>query len=80
MIRIEPYNDSEVKSVLNDLLKDKSFLQFIKTNLNKSTSKFLSIPGSSFLVMQLFKSKIKKINTIDEFQDQVKLVLKSVVD
>ena len=56
MIRIEPYNDSEVKSVLNDLLKDKSFLQFIKTNLNKSTSKFLSIPGSSFLVMQLFKS------------------------
>ena len=80
MIRIEPYNDSEVKSVLNDLLKDKSFLQFIKTNLNKSTSKFLSIPGSSFLVMQLFKSKIKKINTIDEFQDQVKIVLKSVVD
>ena len=32
------------------------------------------------MVMQLFKSKVKNINSIKEFQDQVKLVLKSVVD
>lgn len=79
MIRIEPYTDKEVKSVLKNLLDDKAFVKFIKTNLNSSTSKFLSIPGSSFLVMQLFKSKIKKINSIDEFQDQVKIVLKNIV-
>ena len=75
MIRIEPYTDKEVKSVLKNLLEDKAFVKFIKTNLNSSTSKFLSIPGSSFLVMQLFKSKIKRINSIDEFQDQVKIDL-----
>jgi len=80
MIRIEPYSDKEVKSVLTNLLKNDEFIKFIKSNLNKSTSKFLSIPGSSLLVMQLFKSKIKKINSIKEFQDQVKLVLKSVVN
>ena len=79
MIRIEPYTDEEVKSVLKNLLEDKAFVNFIKTNLNSSTSKFLSIPGSSFLVMQLFKSKIKRINSIDEFQDQVKIVLKNIV-
>ena len=60
MIRIEPYTDKEVKSVLKNLLEDKAFVKFIKTNLNSSTSQFLSIPGSSFLVMQLFKSKMKK--------------------
>ena len=80
MIRIEPYNDKEVKSVLTNLMKNEEFMKFIKSNLNKSTSKFLSIPGSSLLVMQLFKSKIKKISSIKEFQDQVKLVLRSVVD
>mgnify|MGYP001302269572 CR=1 FL=1 len=80
MIRIEPYNDKEVKSVLTNLMKNEEFMKFIKSNLNKSTSKFLSIPGSSLLVMQLFKSKIKKISSIKEFQDQVKLVLRSVVN
>ena len=80
MIRIEPYSDKEVKSVLTNLMKNDEFMKFIKSNLNKSTSKFLSIPGSSLLVMQLFKSKIKNINSIKEFQDQVKLVLKSVVN
>lgn len=80
MIRIEPYNDKEVKPVLNNLVNNNDFINFIKSNLNQSTSKFLSIPGSSFLVMQLFKSKIKNINSIKEFQDQVKLVLKSIVD
>ena len=79
MIRIEPYADKEVKSVLNRLLEDKAFLNFIKDNLNKSTSKFLSIPGSSFLVLQLFKNKVKNIKTVDEFQVQVKLVLQSIV-
>ena len=79
MIRIEPYNDKEVKSVLTNLMNNDDFMMFIKSNLNKSTSKFLSIPGSSLLVMQLFKSKIKNINSIKEFQDQVKIVLKSVV-
>jgi 1-acyl-sn-glycerol-3-phosphate acyltransferase len=79
MIRIEPYTDKEVKSVLTDLLNDADFLNFVKTNLNQHTSKFLSVPGSSFLVMQLFKSKIRRINTIDSFQKQVKTVLKSIV-
>ena len=79
MIRIEPYTDKEVKSVLKNLLNDETFSNFIKNNLNTSTSKFLSIPGSSFLVMQLFKSKIKNINSIDQFQDQVKIVLKNIV-
>ena len=80
MIRIEPYSDKEVKSVLTNLMNNQEFMKFIKSNLNKSTSKFLSIPGSSLMVMQLFKSKIKNINSVKEFQDQVKLVLKSVVD
>ena len=80
MIRIEPYDDKEVKSVLTNLMNNEDFMSFIKSNLNKSTSKFLSIPGSSLLVMQLFKSKIKKINSVKEFQDQVKIVLKSVVE
>ena len=80
MIRIEPYSDKEVKSVLTNLMNNQEFMKFIKSNLNKSTSKFLSIPGSSLLVMQLFKSKVKNINSVKEFQDQVKLVLKSVVD
>jgi len=80
MTRIEPYSDKEVKFVLQDLLKDKQFLNFIKNNLNSSTSKFLSIPGSKFLALQLFKSKVRKINSIDEFQDQVKIVLQSVID
>ena len=57
MIRIEPYNDKEVKSVLTNLMNNDEFMTFIKSNLNKSTSKFLSIPGSSLLVMQLFRSK-----------------------
>ena len=76
MIRIEPYSDKEVKSVLTNLMNNQEFMKFIKSNLNKSTSKFLSIPGSSLMVMQLFKSKIKNINSVKEFQDQVKLVLK----
>ena len=80
MIRIEPYDDKEVKSVLTNLMNNEDFMSFIKSNLNKSTSKFLSTPGSSLLVMQLFKSKIKNINSIKEFQDQVKIVLKSVVE
>ena len=80
MIRIEPYSDKEVKSVLTNLMNNQEFIKFIKSNLNKSTSKFLSIPGSSLMVMQLFKSKVKNINSVKEFQDQVKLVLKSVVD
>ena len=80
MIRIEPYDDKEVKSVLTNLMNNEDFMSFIKSNLNKSTSKFLSIPGSSLLVMQLFKSKIKNINSVKEFQDQVKIVLKSVVE
>ena len=80
MIRIEPYNDKEVKSVLTNLMNNDEFMTFIKSNLNKSTSKFLSIPGSSLMVMQLFRSKIKNINSVKEFQDQVKIVLKSVVD
>ena len=62
MIRIEPYDDKEVKSVLTNLMNNEDFMSFIKSNLNKSTSKFLSIPGSSLLVMQLFKSKIKNKN------------------
>ena len=80
MTRIEPYNDKEVKFVLNNLIQDKQFLNFIKDNLDSSTSKFLSIPGSKFLALQLFKSKIKNIKTIDAFQDQVKIVLQSVID
>ena len=40
MTRIEPYSDKEVKSVLEDLLKDDQFLNFVKENLNSSTSKF----------------------------------------
>ena len=80
MTRIEPYSDKEVKFVLKDLLKDKQFLDFVKNNLNSSTSKFLSIPGSKFLALQLFKSKVRNINSIDEFQDQVKIVLQSVID
>lgn len=79
MIRIEPYKDDEVNKVLLELLSDNDFLSFVKSNLNKSTSKFLSIPGSSFLAMQLFKSKIKKLHTIKDFQQQVKAVLASVV-
>ena len=69
MTRIEPYNDKEVKFVLNNLIQDKQFLNFIKDNLDSSASKFLSIPGSKFLALQLFKSKIKNIKTIDAFQD-----------
>ena len=80
MTRIEPYNDKDVKSVLEDLLKDDQFLNFVKENLNSSTSKFLSIPGSKFLALQLFKSKVRNINTIDAFQNQVKIVLRSVID
>ena len=80
MTRIEPYNDKDVKSVLEDLLKDEQFLTFIKDNLNSSTSKFLSIPGSKFLALQLFKSKVRNIDTIKAFQDQVKIVLRSVID
>lgn len=80
MTRIEPYNDKEVKFVLNNLIQDKQFLNFIKDNLDSSTSKFLSIPGSKFLALQLFKTKIKNIKTIDAFQDQVKIVLQSVID
>ena len=80
MIRIEPYKDDEVNKVLLELLSDNDFLSFVKSNLNKSTSKFLSIPGSSFLAMQLFKSKIKKLHTIKDFQQQVKAVLASVVN
>ena len=80
MTRIEPYSDKEVKFVLQDLLKDKQFLDFVKNNLNSSTSKFLSIPGTKFLALQLFKSKVRKINSIDEFQNQVKIVLQSVID
>ena len=68
MIRIEPYDDKEVKSVLTNLMNNEDFMSFIKSNLNKSTSKFLSIPGSSLLVMQLFKSKIKNINSV-KFSD-----------
>ena len=41
MIRIEPYNDKEVKSVLTNLMKNEEFMKFIKSNLNKSTSKFI---------------------------------------
>ena len=57
MIRIEPYNDKEVKSVLTNLMNNDEFMKFIKVNLNKSTSKFLSIPGSSLLVMQFTSSQ-----------------------
>ena len=51
MTRIEPYSDKEVKFVLENLLKDKEFLNFVKENLNSSTSKFLSIPGSNLILV-----------------------------
>ena len=78
-MRIEPYNDSETKEVLLRLLNNEEFISFVKTNLNPNRSKFLSLPGSTFLTLQLFKSKVRKINTIDEFQTQVKKVLESVI-
>ena len=78
-MRIEPYIDSEVNKVLTDLLSNQEFINFVKTNLSSSKSKFLSLPGSTFLAFQIFKNKVKKINSINEFQDQVKQVLSSVV-
>tara|TARA_B100000886_G_scaffold340450_1_gene310065 strand:+ start:4408 stop:5502 length:1095 start_codon:yes stop_codon:yes gene_type:complete len=78
-MRIEPYNDSETKEVLLRLLNNEEFISFVKTNLSPNRSKFLSLPGSTFLTLQLFKSKVRKINTIDEFQTQVKKVLESVI-
>ena len=78
-MRIEPYIDSEVNKVLTDLLSNQEFKNFVKTNLSSSKSKFLSLPGSTFLAFQVFKNKVKKINSINEFQDQVKQVLSSVV-
>ena len=79
MIRIEPYTDKEVNKVLLNLLTDKDFLNFVKEHLTSSTSKFLSIPGSNFLAMQLFKSKVKRLHTVKDFQTQVKAVLASVI-
>ena len=78
-MRIEPYSDSETNDVLKKLLSNDDFNKFIKSNLTSKRSKFLSLPGSTFLAFQIFKSKIKKINSIDEFQSQVKLVLESVI-
>lgn len=78
-MRIEPYSDLETNDVLKKLLSNADFNNFIKSNLTSKRSKFLSLPGSTFLAFQIFKSKIKKINTIDEFQSQVKLVLESVI-
>ena len=69
-MRIEPYIDSEVNKVLTDLLSNQEFINFVKTNLSSSKSKFLSLPGSTFLAFQIFKNKVKKINSINEFQDQ----------
>ena len=78
-MRIEPYSDLETNDVLKKLLSNADFNNFIKSNLTSKRSKFLSLPGSTFLAFQIFKSKIKKINTIDEFQSQVKLVLESII-
>ena len=79
-MRIEPYTDSEVNEVLSNLLHNQDFINFVKTNLSGNKSKFLSLPGSTFLAFQVFKQKVKKINSVDSFQDQVKQVLSSVVD
>ena len=59
MIRIEPYSDKEVKSVLTNLMNNQEFMKFIKSNLNKSTSKFLSIPGSSLWSCNYLNQKLK---------------------
>ena len=42
MIRIEPYNDKEVKSVLTNLMNNQEFMKFIKSNLNKSSTSLIS--------------------------------------
>lgn len=78
-MRIEPYNDSEVNKVLSNLLTNPEFINFVKANFSHSKSKFLSLPGSTFLAFQFFKNKVKKINSINAFQDEVKQVLSSVV-
>ena len=80
MIRIEPYKDEEVNDILKKLLANTEFLSFVEKNLNNKESKFLSLPGSKFLAMQLFKGKIKNIHTVDDFQNQMKKVLSSVID
>ena len=64
MIRIEPYKDDEVNNILKKLLTNTEFLSFVEKNLNNKESKFLSLPGSKFLAMQLFKNKI---NTFFKF-------------
>lgn len=78
-MRIEPYLDNEVQQVLNELVENKELTQFLNSFLSVSNSKFLSLPGSTFLAKQIFKSKIKDIHTIEDFQDQVALLLDSVI-
>ena len=54
-MRIEPYNDSEVNKVLTDLLNNQEFINFVKTNLSGSKSKFLSsliLSKNSYLIIQ----------------------------
>lgn len=79
-MRIEPYLNNEVQQVLNELVKNEELTKFLDTFLSATNSKFLSLPGSTFLAKQIFKSKIKDIHTIEDFQDQIALVLDSVIN
>ena len=53
-MRIEPYSDLETNDVLKKLLSNADFNNFIKSNLTSKRSKFLSLPGSTFLAFQIF--------------------------
>ena len=58
-MRIEPYSDLETNDVLKKLLSNADFNNFIKSNLTSKRSKFLSLPGSTFLAFQLMNFNLR---------------------
>ncbi len=76
---IRPYNDSEVASVVQNLIINKEFINSIsifQLPKLKKIAPFLA----NFLVKKGLKKRLLNINSIGEFQNQVSVYVKGILD
>ena len=75
---IRPYNDSEVRPVLKELVKNQA-LQDIFFKSSPIFSKFSFIPFKRLLLKKILNTKIKKINNIADYQKIFETLVDNVI-
>ena len=76
---IRPYNDSEVASVVQNLINNNEFINSISIFQLPKLKKIAPIIAN-FLVKKGLKKRLININSIGEFQNQVSVYVKGILD